>query len=91
MNLNQYATATGLAVNNIIKLPFLLPPLEIQKNIIQDIEPLLYCIDKIQKNIIDCIYSCYIQKQAILNKAFKGKLTRGFLNPITEIILPIGE
>lgn len=42
MNLNQYATATGLAVNNIIKLPFLLPPLEIQKNIIQDIEPLLY-------------------------------------------------
>ena len=41
MNLNQYATATaqpGLAVSNIIELPFALPPLAEQQRIVDRID-----------------------------------------------------
>ena len=79
MNLNQYATATaqpGLAVSNIVKLPFSVPPLVEQQRIVNRIESLFAKLDEAKEKAQAIVDGFEDRKAAILHKAFTGELTK---------------
>jgi type I restriction enzyme S subunit len=60
--------------NDIRKFELLIPPLEEQKKIVQEIESRLSVCDKIEETIDQSLAQAETLRQSILKKAFEGKL-----------------
>lgn len=77
--LNKVSTGTTfkqISKNNIEEIPFPLPPLNEQKRIADKVERLLSKIDEAKRLIDEARESFELRRAAILDKAFRGELTR---------------
>jgi len=68
------AGQTGIAGSEIKQMPVLLPFLEEQHRIVQEIESRLSVCDKIEGTIAESMAQAEALRQSILKKAFEGKL-----------------
>lgn len=72
---NQRGVAQGhLNVTVYGKLPVMLPPLGIQKQVVSKIEEQLSICDEIEKTVDTALQQAEALRQSILKKAFEGKL-----------------
>lgn len=68
------AGQTGIAGAEIKQMPILLPRLEEQHRIVEEIEAKLSVCDKMEETIADSLQKAEALRQSILKKAFEGKL-----------------
>lgn len=83
----QYAQATtipSLKQSVLEKLPFLLPPLEEQKEIIRILDEVLERENKISE-ILKMEEQINLLEKSILNKAFRGELGTGNINDVPAL------
>ena len=81
LNLNQYATATaqpGLAVSNVLEVPFPLPPLSEQNRIVSKIETVVPLINQYERKteLLETLNHTLFSKvrASILQDAIQGRL-----------------
>jgi type I restriction enzyme S subunit len=77
IHINQYISGTAqpkLNQANLNKIPIIVPPLDDQLRVIQEIESRLSVCDKIEETITDSLQQAEVLRQSILKKAFEGKL-----------------
>ena len=81
LNLNQYATATaqpGLAVSNVLEVPFPLPPLSEQNRIVSKIETVVPLINQYERKteLLETLNHTLFSKvrASILQEAIRGRL-----------------
>ncbi len=67
-------SGVNLTQNRFLNLELGLPPVEIQKQIIKEIESRLSVCDKVEQNIAEGLEKSEALRQSILKKAFEGKL-----------------
>ena len=77
LNLSQYITGTAIpsmARTDLYLLNIKLPNIELQKTIADNIQNIFDKVDNIENNINENIDKLNVLKQAVLKKAFEGKL-----------------
>ena len=67
-------TVESIDSNSLKNYPFILPPLEVQSQIVEILESKLTVCDKIEETISQSLLQAETLKQSILKKAFEGKL-----------------
>jgi type I restriction enzyme S subunit len=67
-------TVESIETSSLKNYPFLLPPLEEQNRIVEEIESRLSVCDKVEESIRTALAQAEVLRQSILKRAFEGKL-----------------
>ncbi|HBX52822.1 MAG: hypothetical protein A2275_05740 [Bacteroidetes bacterium RIFOXYA12_FULL_35_11] len=78
-------TFLELSATKFNQIPFPLPPLAEQHRIVEKIEELFSELDKAQESLLNAQKQLEIYRQVVLQDAFEGKYTKGYLSNIENV------
>ena len=84
--LDKSTTIPSLAKRDLLQIPFVLPPIPIQKAIVKKIEELFSSLESGISDLKKAQDQLVIYRQAVLKKAFEGEWEEGPLETISEAI-----
>ena len=83
--LDKSTTIPSLAKRDLLQIPFVLPPIPIQKAIVKKIEALFSSLDSGITDLKKAQDQLVIYRQAVLKKAFEGELTKEWREKQTNL------